>query len=125
MGLSYQFDWSVLWRHPYGIWLLKGLGLTIGIGLAAWVIALSLGITIGTLRITRYRMLRLFGTAYVEILRNIPLLVQMFFWFYAGPMLFGETLAREIEESVPDDVDLKETFKISGYNILLGVKKAD
>jgi isoleucyl-tRNA synthetase len=36
-----------------------------------------------------------------------------------------ETLAREIEDSVPEDVDLKETFKISGYTILLGVKKAD
>ena len=36
-----------------------------------------------------------------------------------------ETLAREIDESVPDDVDLKETFKISGYNILLGVKKVE
>jgi isoleucyl-tRNA synthetase len=36
-----------------------------------------------------------------------------------------ETLSRSIEEGVPDDVDLKETFKISGYAFLLGVKKAD
>jgi hypothetical protein len=35
-----------------------------------------------------------------------------------------ETLAVDIEESVPDDVDFKDTYKISGYNILLGVKKA-
>jgi isoleucyl-tRNA synthetase len=35
-----------------------------------------------------------------------------------------ETLAREIDDCVPDDVDLKETFKISGYTILIGVKKA-
>lgn len=96
MGLSYQFDWSVLWREPYGMWLLKGLGLTIIIGMSAWIIALVLGIAVGTLRITNYRLLRGIGTAYVEILRNIPLLVQMFFWFYAGPMLFGETLSREI-----------------------------
>ena len=34
-----------------------------------------------------------------------------------------ETLARDIEDSVPDDVDLKESFKVSGYNLLLGVKK--
>jgi isoleucyl-tRNA synthetase len=34
-----------------------------------------------------------------------------------------ETLARSVEEGVPDDVDLKETFKVSGYTILLGVKK--
>ena len=36
-----------------------------------------------------------------------------------------EILAREIDDRVPDDVDLKETFKISGYNILLGVKKVE
>jgi hypothetical protein len=36
-----------------------------------------------------------------------------------------ETLSREIDEGVPDAVDLKDTFKISGYTILLGVKKVD
>ena len=36
-----------------------------------------------------------------------------------------ETLASSVEEGVPDDVDLKETFKISGYTVLLGVKKVD
>jgi isoleucyl-tRNA synthetase len=34
-----------------------------------------------------------------------------------------ETLARAIEDTVPDDVDLKEEFKVSGYKLLLGVKK--
>jgi isoleucyl-tRNA synthetase len=34
-----------------------------------------------------------------------------------------ETLARAIEDRVPGDVDLKESFKVSGYNILLGVKR--
>jgi isoleucyl-tRNA synthetase len=35
-----------------------------------------------------------------------------------------ETLARSIEDGVPDAVDIKESFKVSGYNLLLGVKKA-
>jgi isoleucyl-tRNA synthetase len=34
-----------------------------------------------------------------------------------------ETLASALEDTVPDDVDLKEEFKVSGYNLLLGVKK--
>jgi isoleucyl-tRNA synthetase len=34
-----------------------------------------------------------------------------------------ETLARAIEDGVPDDVDAKEEFKASGYKLLLGVKK--
>lgn len=76
--------------------LLKGLGMTILIGSVAWVLALFVGITVGTLRITKYRSLRIIGTGYVEVFRNIPLLVQMFFWFYAGPMLFGKTLSFQI-----------------------------
>ena len=108
MGLAYEFDWSVLWREPYGMWLLKGLALTILIGFSAWLIALALGIVIGTLRVTPYRFLRFIGTAYVELLRNIPLLVQLFFWFYAGPMLFGETLSRKINQ-------------ISGLNLYVAI----
>jgi glutamate/aspartate transport system permease protein len=108
MGLAYDFDWSVLWRHPYGMWLVKGLGLTIGIGIIAWIIALALGIVIGSMRVTNSRILRFIGALYVETLRNIPLLVQMFFWFYAGPMLFGETLGREIN-------------RISGLNVYVAI----
>ena len=108
MGLAYDFDWSVLWRHPYGMWLVKGLGLTIGIGIIAWIIALALGIAIGALRVTNSRILRFIGALYVETLRNIPLLVQMFFWFYAGPMLFGETLGRQIN-------------RISGLNVYVAI----
>ncbi len=108
MGLAYEFDWSVLWRAPYGWWLIKGLGLTIMIGLVAWIIALFLGILIGTMRVTPFKSLRFFGTLYVEVLRNIPLLVQMFFWFYAGPMLFGDTLGREINH-------------ISGLNVYVAI----
>jgi len=98
MGLAYEFDWSVLWREPFGMMLLKGLGLTIFIGLTAWIIALSLGIILGTMRVMPFRSLRFLGTLYVEVFRNIPLIVQLFFWFFAGPMIFGETMARQINQ---------------------------
>jgi glutamate/aspartate transport system permease protein len=98
MGLAYEFDWSVLWREPFGMMLLKGLGLTIVIGLTAWIIALSLGIILGTMRVMPFRSLRFLGTLYVEVFRNIPFIVQLFFWFFAGPMIFGETMARQINQ---------------------------
>jgi len=96
MGFSYNFDWGVLWRQPYGLWLMQGLWLTIKIGFFAWIIALSLGILVGTLRVTPWRWLRFFSTAYTEMFRNIPFLVQLFFWYYAGPMLFGDHLGHMI-----------------------------
>ena len=40
------------------------------------------------------------ATVYIEIIRNVPLLVQLFFWYYAGPMLFGETFGRQINQIV-------------------------
>ncbi len=108
MGFEYNFDWSVLWRHPYGGMLLSGLKLTIIIGIFSWVIALFLGIVLGTLRVTRNRFLRFVSTLYVEVFRNIPLLVQLFFWYYAGPMLFGELLQGKIN-------------RISGLNFYVAI----
>ena len=96
MGFAYDFDWGVLWRQPYGIWLLKGLWWTILIGFSAWIIAFFLGIFVGTLRVTPWRGLRFISTAYTEVFRNIPFLVQLFFWYYGGPMLFGDHLGRQI-----------------------------
>jgi glutamate/aspartate transport system permease protein len=96
MGLAYKFDWGVLWRNPYGVWLLKGIWLTIQLGLLAWIIAVVLGVFMGTIRISRRRWLRVLGTAYVEIFRNIPFLVQLFFWYFAGPMLFGRAMMFKI-----------------------------
>ncbi|MHC4686924.1 MAG: ABC transporter permease subunit, partial [Planctomycetota bacterium] len=84
LGLAYEFDWSVLWRDPYGMYLLQGIWVTIKLGLIGWAIALSLGVLIGTIRISPWRWLRFIGTAYVEIFRNIPFMVQLFFWYYAG-----------------------------------------
>jgi glutamate/aspartate transport system permease protein len=100
VGFAYDFDWSVLWRHPYGVWLLKGIWLTLKIGFLGWIIALFLGILIGTLRVTPWRWLRFISTAYTEVFRNIPFLVQLFFWYYAGPMIFGENLGRQINQII-------------------------
>jgi len=100
VGFAYDFDWGVLWRHPYGVWLLKGIWLTLKIGFLGWIIALFLGILIGTLRVTPWRWLRFIATAYTEVFRNIPFLVQLFFWYYAGPMIFGENLGRQINQII-------------------------
>jgi len=91
--LNYTFDWSVLWRNPYGQWLLDGILTTIQLSLLAWVIALVIGVTVGTLRMFPRRSVRIIGTTYVEIIRNIPILVQLFFWYFALPAL----LPRHIE----------------------------
>jgi glutamate/aspartate transport system permease protein len=87
LGLQYEFRWSVLWENPYGPWLLEGLKHTIVVSLLAWIVALAGGIGLGVLRTAHWRLPRLLATAYVEFFRNTPLLVQLFFWYFAVPQV--------------------------------------
>jgi putative glutamine transport system permease protein len=75
--------WNVLADNAGA--LLWGLVTTIQISALALVIALALGIVVAVLRAAPARPLRALGTAYVEFFRNIPLLVQIFFLFFALP----------------------------------------
>lgn len=83
--MSRYWDFSILFDH----WdqFMEGLLNTIGISLMALVGSLVLGTIIAILRIAPVRLLNIFGTAYVEFIRNIPLLVVVFFFFLGLPSL--------------------------------------
>jgi His/Glu/Gln/Arg/opine family amino acid ABC transporter permease subunit len=85
--VKYQFDWSVLWTGESGQWLLSGLITTLELSALAWLLAVALGIISGALRTVKFRPLRAAATFYVEFFRNVPLLVWMFFWYFAVPPL--------------------------------------
>ncbi|MGE8445492.1 MAG: amino acid ABC transporter permease [Comamonas sp.] len=70
-------------------WLLSAWGWTISVSLCALVIALIVGSIIGTMRTLPDRpwTVRL-GNAWVELFRNIPLLVQIFLWYHVVPAMF-------------------------------------
>src|SRR6266478_2663652 len=90
-GLKYNWNWGVLLQQEPGgtgtylQYLLVGLGWSIVTALSAWVIALVIGSAIGTLRTTTNAWVVRFGNGYVEIFRNVPLIVQMFLWFFVFP----------------------------------------
>ena len=92
--MSYKFDWAVLWTGQSGEWLLSGLRITLELSALAWLLAVVLGVVSGALRTVRLRPLRALATLYVEFFRNVPLLVWMFFWYFAVPPLLPEA-ARE------------------------------
>ncbi|MDZ7866128.1 amino acid ABC transporter permease [Acidovorax sp.] len=70
-------------------WMLSAWGWTVSVSLLALVLALVLGSTIGTLRTLQDRpMIVRLGNAWVELFRNIPLLVQIFLWYHVLPSLF-------------------------------------
>jgi glutamate/aspartate transport system permease protein len=68
-------------------WLLAGLRTTIALSLTAWVVALALGTVLGILRTVPNRGLRALAGAYVEVFRNVPLLAQLFIWYFVVPEL--------------------------------------
>ena len=78
-------DWSVLGENAGA--LAHGLLITLEVSVLALLLALALGVLVATLRVAPSLALRRGGTAYVEFLRNIPLLVQLFFLFFALPSI--------------------------------------
>jgi len=67
--------------------LAAGLGWTLGVAALAWIIAFLLGSALGVMRTTSNSWLVRLGNAYVELFRNIPLIVQFFVWYFVIPGL--------------------------------------
>ena len=89
--MTYHFDWGVLWTGQSGLWLLQGLVTTLELSALAWFLALTLGISAGALRTLPIAPLRWLAIFYVEFFRNVPLLVWMFFWYFAVPPLLPQS----------------------------------
>jgi len=106
--MGFDLNWSIFFeRTPEGgphYWqmLVDGLGWTLAVSALAWVIALVLGAVIGTVRTTQYPWLVRLGNAWVELFRNIPLLVQIFLWYFVIPE-FIPPLKRWIIAADPAD----------------------
>jgi glutamate/aspartate transport system permease protein len=105
--MNYHWNWSILFQpEPGGSgtylhYLLGGLVWTLATALAAWVIALVIGGIVGTLRTTDNRWVVRLGNGYVEIFRNVPLLVQMFLWYFVVPELLPTALGDRIKQMPP------------------------
>lgn len=69
-------------------WLLSAWGWTVSVSLLALVLALAVGAVVGTLRTLPHRPVVVgLGNAWVELFRNVPLLVQIFLWYHVVPAL--------------------------------------
>ncbi|MEO8170682.1 MAG: ABC transporter permease subunit, partial [Oxalobacteraceae bacterium] len=96
--MHYPWNWSIYWDlspdgvHTYMDTLLAGLQWTIATALSAWIMALIIGTVIGTVRTMPNKWLVRLSNAYIELFRNIPLIVQMFLWYFVMPELVPEAL---------------------------------
>lgn len=99
--MNYNWNWAILITDPYFDWIISGLGWTIAVAACAWVIAFSLGSVIGIMRTVNNPIARGIGSTYVEIFRNIPLLVQMFLWYFIFPELLPESAGTWVKRGIP------------------------
>jgi glutamate/aspartate transport system permease protein len=105
--MNYNWNWGIFWQPSpdgsgtYFDTLISGLGWTLGTALSAWVIALVLGSIIGVIRTTDSKLAVGFGNAYVELFRNVPLLVQMFLWYFVLPELLPGAMGTAIKQVPP------------------------
>jgi polar amino acid transport system permease protein len=83
--MSYKFDFSVVWDRAPEL-LFASLG-TLGLALAGMALALVIGVVGVAARTSKMRAIRAPVVAFVEIVRNTPFLVQIFFIYFALPLM--------------------------------------
>ncbi|MBV8502675.1 MAG: amino acid ABC transporter permease [Paucibacter sp.] len=88
------FDLQLLLSGPYHDWLLHGLAISLGLTAGTVVMAFPLAVVVALLRLSSRAPLRAIGTAYVESIRNVPLLAHMLFWYFGAPELLPDVLKR-------------------------------
>jgi polar amino acid transport system permease protein len=130
--MAYQFDWSVLLTYRHLLW--RGLVLTVEISAVSMAASLVLGSLVGVGRRSERPWLRWVLGAYVEFFRNIPLIVQLFFWYFAAGLetwpaaVLGLTVytsayiaevVRSGLQSIPRaQTEAARSFGMTGYQVL-------
>jgi glutamate/aspartate transport system permease protein len=105
--MGYHWRWGVFLDPvpsgggTYLGWMIAGLETTAALSLSAWLVALLVGSLMGVLRTVPNRFLRGIAGVYVEVFRNVPLLVQLFIWYFVVPELVPAGLGNAMKRANP------------------------
>jgi polar amino acid transport system permease protein len=80
-------DWSVVWEHRDA--LAAGTAYTFLLTVATMAIAVPCGLIVAVMRLYGFAPVRSIATAYVELFRNLPLILVVYWAFYVLPILTG------------------------------------
>jgi His/Glu/Gln/Arg/opine family amino acid ABC transporter permease subunit len=81
-----NLDWSVVWQFRYD--LLHGVLLTIALTFVTMLVAVPGGILLAMMRLSKSRVFSGLSLAFVELFRNLPLILVVYWAFYVMPVLF-------------------------------------
>src|SRR6476620_10331514 len=103
--MNYNWNWGIFFQlspdgtYTYAQLLLFGAGWTLATALLAWAIALSVVAVSLKKNTSPVPWLVRLGNAYVELFRNIPLLVQMFLWYFVLPEVMPQAIGDWLKQS--------------------------
>jgi len=105
--MNYNWNWRIFFEmSPEGAGtyldlLLSGLRWTLQTAALAWIVAFAVGSIVGVLRTLPRPWLVRFGNIWVEVFRNIPILVQLFLWYFVLPEILPRPAGTWLK-SLPD-----------------------
>lgn len=85
--MDHEWDFSFLAGQQH--FIIQGLLGTLKLAVTCVIAGMILGLVFTTARLSRHAVLRVIGTCYVEFFRNIPVLVQIFWFYFALPIMTG------------------------------------
>ena len=85
--MSVKLDFSVLLRDEYPRMILNGLATMFELTALAWLLAVVVGTILAMIRMSNSRIAQAFVATYVEVHQNVPMLVQIFIWYFGIPAL--------------------------------------
>ena len=89
--MNYHWNWGIFLEPSpegngtYGGMILSGLWMTVRVSVLAWIVAVTAGSAIGILGSLPNVWAKRAAALWIEPLRNIPLLVQLFLWYFVLP----------------------------------------
>ena len=89
--MDYTFRFDVAFDNLG--YILKGVYITLGVTALSILMGLIIGLFVGILRLSRYRIISIPMIAYIEFFRNIPALVKLIWVYYMVPILLGIELS--------------------------------
>lgn len=78
---------------PYNrilVFLKEGIWVTVKITVVSFLLVMVLGLAVGLARLSKNTIIRGIATVYVEVIRGIPMMVQIIFWYFASPAIIQE-----------------------------------
>jgi len=90
--MKLHFDLATVLQGDYGALFLHGIELTLAMAALAWALSLVVGILLTLIRLTNNRLATAFVATFVAYHRNVPMLVQILFWYFGISNILPDSL---------------------------------